>query len=430
MDSQQQSVYNFSQQMDSNEQAPSSSNPNPIVNGVVSTPIYKNPHILDRELHINLATPFEKLEVLCESLVDFQNMRRNGIDLAEELKNQGWGNYFQRLYGPVYTNLVKELWRFADADDHYIVSYVLGDKMVITEKSIAALLGMEKDGGRRIYNINPRAKYLSHEINPTIFKQNAEGNHSKNEEQHQNLRQGVDISGFNISQLLDEPPNFMKRPRGPSEKAKKAKKAKQGESSGSRPPVPLTESSGKSVSLAPSVQLKTIASSIPKPPPIYTTSDTPPLTTRTSTQPSQKFNLATTTLPISEADMLKETTSPSSSSSPESPPYYNISTDTEPSDLPSPNLAQLQTRALASQQPTQSTPEPEVTSSPTEQPNPTTSNPPPSETTHAETQPPHSDTPPPYTFAEPQTPTLNLSPLTSPPQPLNLKTPFQPLRKQ
>ncbi|XP_050919146.1 uncharacterized protein LOC127136651 [Lathyrus oleraceus] len=74
--------------MASNEQAPSSSNPNPTVTGVVSTPIYKEPHILDREPHINLATPLEKLEVLCESLVDFDNMRRNDIDLTDELRNQ------------------------------------------------------------------------------------------------------------------------------------------------------------------------------------------------------------------------------------------------------------------------------------------------------------------------------------------------------
>jgi hypothetical protein len=59
--------------------------------------------------------------------------------------------------------------------------------MVIIEKSIAALLGMEKAGGRRIYNINPRAKYLFHEINPTIFQKNVEGKHSKNKEHHQNL---------------------------------------------------------------------------------------------------------------------------------------------------------------------------------------------------------------------------------------------------
>lgn len=117
--------------------------------------------ILDRPSHINLATPFEKMEVLCESLVDFENMKRNGVDLTEDLKKQGWGNYFQRLYGPIYTFLVKVFWRFADCDDHCIVSYVLGVKMVIIEKSIAKLLDMEKTGGIRIYNINPRARYVS-----------------------------------------------------------------------------------------------------------------------------------------------------------------------------------------------------------------------------------------------------------------------------
>ncbi|KAI5399197.1 hypothetical protein KIW84_064542 [Lathyrus oleraceus] len=188
MDSQQQSVYNFSQQMNSIKQAPSSSHQNPAVTGVVSTPIYKEPHILDREPHIHLATPFEKMEMLCETLVDFDNMKRNGIDLTDELKKQGWENYFQRLYGPVYPNLVKEFERFSDSGDHYIVSYILGVKIVTTEKSIAALLNMEKTGGRRIYNINPRAKYLSHEINPTIFQQNAESKHSKNKELHKNLR--------------------------------------------------------------------------------------------------------------------------------------------------------------------------------------------------------------------------------------------------
>ncbi|XP_050909601.1 uncharacterized protein LOC127123424 [Lathyrus oleraceus] len=198
-------------------------------------------------------------------------------------------------------------------------------------------------------------------------------------------KQGVDISDFNISQLPAEPPNFMKRPRGPSEKAKQAKKARLGESSGSRPPTPLPGPSGKSVSLAPSAQTHNIASSIPQPTHIYTNSETPPSTTRTSHQPSQKFNLATTTLPISDAEMLNETTSPSSSSSPESPPYYNISSDTEHSDPSSPTLAQLQAQTLASQQPTQPTPEPKITSSPTEQPNPTTSDPQPSETTPSET---------------------------------------------
>ncbi|XP_050915941.1 uncharacterized protein LOC127131041 [Lathyrus oleraceus] len=342
-----------------------------------------------------------------ESLVDFDNMKRNGIDLTEELRMQGWETYFQRLYGPVYTYLVKEFWRFTDADDHYTVSYVLGVKMVMTEKSITSLINMEKIGGRRIYNINPRAKYLSHEIAPTIFQQNVRGKHSKNKELHQNLRvwlkiilgtihhrpasnsfdyintdqkcilycvhkglklnlpallfkylrdsakdtrnnmkpktyiplgriifdvliesglmdhlihhnliedvtvdigrplnalnlksmgviekvrakpildtswealkdqrkipnglylfskidrpevvahylhdlasQRVDISEFSVDWLPEHPPNFMKRMRGPSEKSKKAKKAKLGETSGSRPQVPLADSPSKSL---------------------------------------------------------------------------------------------------------------------------------------------------------------------------------------
>lgn len=60
--------------------------------------------------------------------------------------------------------------------------------MVITEKLIAKLLNMEKTGGKIIYNINPREKYTSQEIVPTIFKQNSKGRSSKNKELHQNLR--------------------------------------------------------------------------------------------------------------------------------------------------------------------------------------------------------------------------------------------------
>lgn len=63
--------------------------------------------------------------------MDFDNLKENGMDLTPELKNQGWLTYFNRLYGPIYTNLVKEFWRFVDCDDHYIISHVLGIKMVI-----------------------------------------------------------------------------------------------------------------------------------------------------------------------------------------------------------------------------------------------------------------------------------------------------------
>jgi hypothetical protein len=220
------------------------------------------------------------------------------------------------------------------------------------------------------------------------------------------MREGVDISDFNLNELPETAPNFMKHQRGPSEKLIQVKKARLGESSGSRPPAPLHEPSGKPVSPAPSAQTQQTASAIPQPTPIYTQSETSPSTTRTSQQPSQKFNLATTTLPLSEAEKLNETTS--SSSSPESPSYFIISSDTEFSDPSSPTLAQLQTQTLASQQPQQTPPEPEVTSPPAEQPNPTPSDIQPSDLNT-------SDTPPPNTSAEPQT--LNLSPPTSSPLP-------------
>ncbi|XP_050916309.1 uncharacterized protein LOC127131430 [Lathyrus oleraceus] len=123
----------------------------------------------------------------------------------------------------------------------------------------------------------------------------------------------------------------MKRMRAPSEKSKKAKKAKLGETSGPRPPVPLADSPSKSLPPSRSVKLKPIASSLPETTPIYTQSETPPSTTRSSNLTSLKFNLATTTLPVSEAERLNGTTSPSSST-PSSPPYYILSSDNEPCD--------------------------------------------------------------------------------------------------
>ncbi|XP_050915522.1 vegetative cell wall protein gp1-like [Lathyrus oleraceus] len=227
-------------------------------------------------------------------------------------------------------------------------------------------------------------------------------------------KQRVDISDFTLDWLPEFPPDFIKRTQEPSKKTKQAKRAKLGEPSGSRPPVPLVGSPGKSVPLPPSVKIKPVVSSLPQPSPIYTTSETPPSTSRPSNQPSQKFNLTTTSLPVSKAEMLNETTSPSSSPSPQSPSYYTLSSDTEPSDPHSLTLAQLQNRALASQQPTHSSPEPEVTS-------------PPSEPIHYEpqpSQPQHSEITQPTPFPDPQTSTLNLSPLPLHPKPLNQKPLF------
>ena len=170
----------------------------------------------------------------------------------------------------------------------------------------------------------------------------------------------VDISDFRLDDMLDSESDFVKFKRGPSEnKYSKAKKARLGETSESRPSAPLQETSGMSAPTIPSEPL--LASSTTLPTPIYTSSDTPPSTTRTS-QPLPKFNLAHTSLPTSEAEELNQTTS--SSSNPESPPYLILSSDPEPSDPASPTLAHLYSLNQNTQQPTQ--PPPAVTSPSTE----------------------------------------------------------------
>ncbi|XP_050890191.1 extensin-like [Lathyrus oleraceus] len=207
--------------------------------------------------------------------------------------------------------------------------------------------------------------------------------------------------------LPEHPPNFMKRQREPSKKSKKAKKVKLGETSASRPPVPLIESPSKS--LPPhsrSVNLKQITSSLPQTIPSYTHYEPQPYTTKPPDTPTpnppsplfQKFNLSTITLPPSEADMINKPIS-LISSTPLSPPYYILSSDLEPSDPQSPTLAQLQARALATQQ----QPEPEATTPPPEQPIPSPSEQPqtpPSE----QPQTPPSKQPPNPPPAQPTTP--------------------------
>ena len=92
----------------------------------------------------------EDLQVLKELRVDFDNLAQNNLDLRVEMVAQGWENYFARLHGPTYDLLIKELWRQAECDDHHVVSHVLGRKIVITEESIAQLLGLAQSEGLRI----------------------------------------------------------------------------------------------------------------------------------------------------------------------------------------------------------------------------------------------------------------------------------------
>ncbi|XP_050876619.1 uncharacterized protein LOC127080334 [Lathyrus oleraceus] len=55
---------------------------------------------------ISLSTPVDQLEVLCETIVDFYNLKRNGLDLSGDVATQGCEVYFNELNGPIYLALV------------------------------------------------------------------------------------------------------------------------------------------------------------------------------------------------------------------------------------------------------------------------------------------------------------------------------------
>lgn len=59
-------------------------------------------------LELTLTAPANELEVLCELMVDFENLKDNGFDLLSVVKIQGWEKYFDRLQGPVLFYLVRE----------------------------------------------------------------------------------------------------------------------------------------------------------------------------------------------------------------------------------------------------------------------------------------------------------------------------------
>ena len=57
---------------------------------------------------LTLNTPVDELMVLCETIVDFKNMKNNDFDFSEMLEFQGWKCFFERLAGHVYPVLAKQ----------------------------------------------------------------------------------------------------------------------------------------------------------------------------------------------------------------------------------------------------------------------------------------------------------------------------------
>jgi hypothetical protein len=227
---------------------------------------------------------------------------------------------------------------------------------------------------------------------------------------HRLLEEGVDVSDFSLDDCLDSEEDFVRYKRGLSEKkiAPPPKKARLEEASGSKTSDPLKTSSETGMSVPPNTSNPLMASSNPlSSQPIYTTSDISPSITRTS-QPTPVLNIARTFIPPSEPKQTHQSTSSSSSSEPESPPYVSISSDQEFSDPDSPTIATIYAHRLASQQ---TQPQSEATSPPPQQ----------TTTIPSENQPsdhPTSDINPPNISAEPEPESepLDLNPLYASPQ--------------
>ncbi|MEX5523421.1 hypothetical protein, partial [Bacillus cereus] len=62
----------------------------------------------------------------------------------------------------VYDKLVKEFWKHVDCNEYQVVSFVLGKRIIISEKSFARLLGAETSNGYRFQmhesKVKPRTK--------------------------------------------------------------------------------------------------------------------------------------------------------------------------------------------------------------------------------------------------------------------------------
>ncbi|XP_058725928.1 uncharacterized protein LOC131597239 [Vicia villosa] len=91
--------------------------------------------------------PMDELEVLSETIVDFDKLQEHNFNLKTNMLVQGWANYFDRLIGPIYPDLVKEFWTHATLTPNVIISFVLWQEISITENLIRKLLNFQSLGG-------------------------------------------------------------------------------------------------------------------------------------------------------------------------------------------------------------------------------------------------------------------------------------------
>ncbi|XP_058733439.1 uncharacterized protein LOC131605057 [Vicia villosa] len=87
--------------------------------------------------------PMDDLEVICEMMIDFDNLEENDIHLKENMIFQSREAFFYSLCGPVYPDLVNEFWVHATIMPKSILSIVHGEAIIITENLLRKLFGLE-----------------------------------------------------------------------------------------------------------------------------------------------------------------------------------------------------------------------------------------------------------------------------------------------
>ncbi|XP_058741263.1 uncharacterized protein LOC131613627 [Vicia villosa] len=87
--------------------------------------------------------PLNELEVICEMMVDFDNLEAHDIHLKDAMTFQGWQAFFYGLCGPVYLDMVKEFWVHATVMPKAILSIVHGERISITRNLLRKLFGLE-----------------------------------------------------------------------------------------------------------------------------------------------------------------------------------------------------------------------------------------------------------------------------------------------
>src|SRR4051812_990943 len=99
--------------------------------------------------------PKDKLEVLCELMVDFDNIEEHQFHLKEDIIFQGWTLLFAEFCGPVYPDLVKEFWVHAVVAPKSILSFIHGKFVVVTENILRMMFDLRKPEG--VFEIDQRA---------------------------------------------------------------------------------------------------------------------------------------------------------------------------------------------------------------------------------------------------------------------------------